>query len=55
MLKKVNEAVVVCSNGVIAAWHPKRAFPYEHTREIDLNKVDKEREVFFIFIFVFFS
>ncbi|KAK0411885.1 hypothetical protein QR680_005901 [Steinernema hermaphroditum] len=27
--------VVVCPNGVIACWHPKTAFPYEHTRPID--------------------
>lgn len=49
MLKKVNEAVVVCSNGVIAAWHPKKAFLYEHTNPIDLIKVDKEREVIIVF------
>lgn len=39
------EAIVVLKNGVIAAWHPKKAFPYQHSRPIDLSTVKKEREV----------
>ncbi|VDN56021.1 unnamed protein product [Dracunculus medinensis] len=26
---------VVCTNGVVACWHPEPKFPYEHTRPID--------------------
>uniref|UniRef100_A0A915DX82 Large ribosomal subunit protein mL42 n=1 Tax=Ditylenchus dipsaci TaxID=166011 RepID=A0A915DX82_9BILA len=43
-LMKKAKAVVVCANGVVAAWHPKKLFPYEHSLPIDMDKVDKERK-----------
>ncbi|KAI1726508.1 mitochondrial 28S ribosomal protein s32 domain-containing protein [Ditylenchus destructor] len=48
MLKKAGEkAIVVCSNGMVAAWHPKQPFPYEHSRPIDINDVNMDREKYF--------
>jgi len=37
---------IVCKNGVIAAWHPQKKFPYEHSQPIDLERVKKEKEEF---------
>lgn len=54
MLKTSKDVVVVCTNGVIAAWHSKQAFPYAHTRPIEINKVDQEREVKFLIFTSFF-
>uniref|UniRef100_A0A1I7Y3T7 Large ribosomal subunit protein mL42 n=1 Tax=Steinernema glaseri TaxID=37863 RepID=A0A1I7Y3T7_9BILA len=35
--------VVVCPNGVIACWHPKTSFPYEHTRPIEMADLSFEK------------
>ncbi|CAD6199492.1 unnamed protein product [Caenorhabditis auriculariae] len=34
--------VVLCPSGSIAAVHPPQEFPYEHTRPIELEEVDKK-------------
>lgn len=47
MIKK--DAIIVCKNGAIAAWHPKRLFPFEFSLPIDIEKLNKEREVILIF------
>lgn len=36
---------VVCSNGIVACWHPDPPFPYKHTRPIDLKLLKKEESV----------
>ena len=36
---------VLCSNGVVAIWHPEKPFPFEHTNPINLDNEAKERQV----------
>uniref|UniRef100_A0A8R1TXN4 Uncharacterized protein n=1 Tax=Onchocerca volvulus TaxID=6282 RepID=A0A8R1TXN4_ONCVO len=35
---------VVCKSGVVACWHPERSFPYEHSKPIDLKKIETEKQ-----------
>ncbi|KAL3985360.1 Mitochondrial 28S ribosomal protein S32 family protein [Acanthocheilonema viteae] len=35
---------VVCKSGTIACWHPERSFPYEHSKPIDLKKIEAEKQ-----------
>ncbi|CAI2350594.1 unnamed protein product [Caenorhabditis sp. 36 PRJEB53466] len=36
--------VVVCANGTVAAWHPPQQFPYEHSKPIDLDAINKKNQ-----------
>uniref|UniRef100_A0A1I7XRN4 lipoyl(octanoyl) transferase n=1 Tax=Heterorhabditis bacteriophora TaxID=37862 RepID=A0A1I7XRN4_HETBA len=36
--KTLERKVVVCANGVIAAWHPPQQFPYEYSRPVELKQ-----------------
>ncbi|CAJ0600866.1 unnamed protein product [Cylicocyclus nassatus] len=38
----LRKRIVVCPNGAVAAWHPAPAFPYEHTRPVELRKNEEE-------------
>ncbi|VDD94726.1 unnamed protein product [Enterobius vermicularis] len=40
---------VVCSNGIVACWHPDPPFPYKHTRPIDLKLLKKEESTSSVF------
>ncbi|CAJ0931072.1 unnamed protein product, partial [Mesorhabditis belari] len=31
----------VCANGVVASWHPQTKVPYEHTKPINLSRVEE--------------
>uniref|UniRef100_A0A0R3RQ81 lipoyl(octanoyl) transferase n=1 Tax=Elaeophora elaphi TaxID=1147741 RepID=A0A0R3RQ81_9BILA len=35
---------VICKSGTIACWHPERSFPYEHSKPIDLKKLEAEKQ-----------
>ncbi|VDK87037.1 unnamed protein product [Litomosoides sigmodontis] len=35
---------VICKSGAIACWHPERSFPYEHSKPIDLKKIEAEKQ-----------
>jgi hypothetical protein len=48
LLEKQCWQTVVCENGVIASWHPPKTFPYEHSRPVDLTKVEAEKKVYSI-------
>ncbi|KAL3110161.1 hypothetical protein niasHT_015764 [Heterodera trifolii] len=37
---------VMCSNGVIACWHPPKQFPFEHSRTFNMEKAMSEKEKF---------
>lgn len=46
-LDKSDWNTVLCSNGVVAIWHPEKPFPFEHTNPINLDNEAKERQKFF--------
>uniref|UniRef100_A0A914V693 Large ribosomal subunit protein mL42 n=1 Tax=Plectus sambesii TaxID=2011161 RepID=A0A914V693_9BILA len=46
-LAKINPSehyTVVADNGVVVSWHPKKEFPYEHSRPIAEEKKEKKLE-----------
>uniref|UniRef100_A0A183BM95 Large ribosomal subunit protein mL42 n=1 Tax=Globodera pallida TaxID=36090 RepID=A0A183BM95_GLOPA len=45
-LDKCEWQTVICSNGVIASWHPPKQFPYEHSRPFNIEKALMEKENF---------
>ncbi|VDK62009.1 unnamed protein product [Onchocerca ochengi] len=42
--KDTEPHTVVCKSGVVACWHPERSFPYEHSKPIDLKKIETEKQ-----------
>jgi hypothetical protein len=36
--------IVTLKNGTVAAWHPKKQYPYQYSQAIDLEAVNKEKK-----------